>query len=50
MLALPSLVVPETTTGGRISVAAHLGGLAAGVALGIVMHAKRERGTGAAPS
>ena len=40
LLALPSLVIPETASGERISVAAHLGGLAAGVALGIFVAAR----------
>ena len=43
MLALPSLVTPETSTGERISVAAHVGGLAAGLGLGILALRWRRR-------
>lgn len=42
LLALPSLVTPATAAGKSISVAAHLGGLAAGVALGILVQMRED--------
>ena len=43
-LVLPSLVNPVTSEGRPISVAAHLGGLATGVVLGLLLDVWQERG------
>lgn len=43
LLVLPSLVTPFTSDGRPISVAAHLGGLATGAAIGYVLELLRDR-------
>jgi len=46
LLVLPTLLSPATATGGRISVASHLGGALAGVCLGLLFLWKAPEATG----